>query len=283
MALILPLSLILCAAVFALSTPTQAQQSSQLGSELSAQLSGHIEHALVLPPVNPNIQVGRRFDERNLSPHDNADTKFWWHVPDWLSGSWHNIGRIHELSFVNLKTHESYETKGPRAISYAEHEVIGLQTDRLGEVWTCVPTPYVSKDRVGNILNVNMINLCEPLKTADDQVVLKLLATTLMVDSSTKEILAVTQREAIQTYKPVAPGKILILASNRFFDEFGQPEFSRDLLTHCRKQSEYVEQEYWTSPGTGLSVIDLRRSFADYLHENHLDKLIPDAKLAHHH
>jgi hypothetical protein len=260
--------------LFVAGQPAPAQLSST-----AAGLSGRIEHSLFLPPVNPNLKPGRHFDENSLKPITSADSKFWWHVPDWLVGTWRNIGTVHEVSFRNLQASEEYQAGTSHPIAYQELEVIGLQSDRNGGVWTCVPTPYMSKDRIGTTLNVNLIDYVEPMSVKDDEVVLRLVATTLMVDLQTERIISVTQRESMQTYRPVQGGKILILASQRFFDDNGQPKYSRELLTHCHRMGHFVERNYWTGPSTGMAMIDLYESFVHYLRENKMEDLVPERKI----
>jgi hypothetical protein len=245
--------------------------------EQNALLEGKIEHSLCLPPLNPELQPGRRYDERNMHPLKPALASNWWRVPPWLVGSWHNVGRVTQLSFSNLETKESYQTR-VTGINYPEHEVIGLQKDRQGDVWTCVPTPYLSRDHVGQTMNVNLIDLADAVETNDNEVLLRLRATTLVIDSPSQIIKAVSQRESLQTYRPVSHGKILVLASMRFYDANGQPKFARELLTHCRRAADFQELEFWTSPGTALSIIDLRESFDTFLKEQNLAHLLPERK-----
>lgn len=246
------------------------------------QLEGKIEHVQELAPVSPDLNVGDNFDEKKLRPAHPASAAMWWRVPAWLAGCWKNVGKVRQLSLTNLQTKETYATEGAMPIFYADQEVIGVQHDRSGDVWTTVPVPYLSRDRVGKHLNINRVDLVEPLQVADDQVVLRLLATTFMVDMWTNKIVSISQREAFQTYRPVQAGRVIVLASMKFFDEHGKSKFSRDLLTHCRREAAYRELQYWTGPGTGLAIIDLRKSFDDFLKDHHMENLIPDrAKLAH--
>lgn len=240
-------------------------------------LEGHIEHSQTLPPVEPEFEVGKKFDERKFRSHQQASSTLWWRVPDWLVGAWQNVGRTRQIKLTDLRTQQDYGGDSKPII----YEVIGLQKDRKGDVWTTVPTPYFTRDRIGRVMNVHRITLAEPLQNSKEQVMLRLIATTYSVDVHSNKILSVSQRESLQTYRPVENGKIIVLSSMKFYDEHGNPKYASDLLTHSRRQSGFSELQYWTAPGTGLSIIDLRKSFADYLHKENMDDLIPLRKFAH--
>lgn len=264
------------AACFQLCLPAWADAPKEDADD--EKLQGRVVHARRLAPLDPSIEVGKKYDESRLRAPSNAKATFWWRVPDWLVGAWHNSGRTRQLAFNNLETGESYQTNGSVAVNYSEHEIIGLRKDRRGDVWTCVPTPYLSRDYVGRTLNVNVIDSVEEVESSDDHVVLRLIATTIVVDLPDRTITAISQRESLQTYKPIANGKVLVLSSMRFFDAEGKPKYATELLTHCRRQSDFTEMHYWTSPGTGLAVIDLAKSFKDFLRQQRLEDLIPERK-----
>lgn len=238
------------------------------------QLEGKIEHSQTLPPVQPDFEVGKKFDERKFRSHHHASSTLWWRVPGWLVGSWQNVGRTHQIKVRDLHSNQTFGAD-TKAIYYPEQEVIGLQKDSNGDVWTTVPTPYFTRSRIGRVMNVHQVTMVEPVQSGKEQVVLRLIATTYSVDMGSNKILSISQRESLQTYRSVDSGKIIVLSSVKFYDDHGEPKYTSDLLTHSRRHAGFTELQYWTAPGTGLSIIDLRKSFVEYLHKEKLDYLIP--------
>lgn len=244
-------------------------------------LKGNIEHSQSLPAVEPDgLDVGKKFDERKFRSHHHAGSTLWWRVPDWLVGVWQNVGRTRQISLKNLQTEQDFGAEN-KPISYPDEEIIGFQKDRKGDVWTTVPTPYFTRTRIGHVKNLHRVMLVEALQTNKQQVVLRLVATTYSVDSHSDKILSISQRESLQTYRPVEDGKIIVLSSIKFFDDKGKAKYASNLLTHSRRHAGFTELQYWSGPGTGLSIIDLRKSFDEYLHQEKLDELIPIRKFAH--
>ena len=243
-------------------------------------LEGQIEHSQTLPPVEPDLDVGKKFDERKFRSNHHASRTLWWRVPDWLVGGWQNVGRTRQIKLRDLRTNQDF-AGDTKPIIYPNQEIIGLQKDRKGDIWTTVPTPYFTRDRMGRVMNIHRVTEVEALQSSKEQVLLRLVASTYSVDVHTNKILAIAQRESLQTYRPVDAGKIIVLSSMKFYDEHGNPKYASDLLTHSRRQNGFSELQYWTAPGTGLSIIDLRKSFEEYLHKEKLDDLIPLGKFAH--
>lgn len=238
-------------------------------------LEGRIEHSPSLPPVDKQWKTGAKFDAGKL-PVAGSESIIWWRVPSWLAGTWHNVGKVKRLSFKDLQNPESNQGFDSVEINYPDSEVIGYQTDRLGFAWTCVPAPYVGRSEQGDKVNVSIIHSAVPVELSDTQVVIKFLATTLTVGKGKGRILAVTQRESLQTYKQIETGKILVQASMQYYDENGTPRYESKVLSNSKLQEAYKETPYLPYPGNMPTLIDLRKSFDKFLRSRNLESLIPD-------
>ncbi len=256
--------LILCACLcFAL--PVQCQTL----------LEGKIEHSDSLPPVDPQWKTGATFDSARL-PVTGAASVLWWRVPEWLAGTWHNIGKIKRLSLKDIEHEEKSQGFNAIDIKYPDAEVIGYQRDKEGFVWTCVPAPYVGRTVQGDNINVSIIYSATPVDISDKQVVIRFLATTLTVDRTKGKIITVSQRESLQTYKQIENGHLLVQASMKFFDENGAARFESKVLSQSAKHDVYRETPYLPSPGDVPTLIDMRKSFDNFLRKQQLEQLIPE-------
>lgn len=263
-----------CPEAQAQSSPSAAGSSSLTGTVPVKILEGKIEHSGSLPPVDPKWKTGAQFDPRML-PAPGTESLSWWKVPEWLVGTWRTEGKIKRLS---LKDVESSKSQGFDAIdiNYPDIEVIGYQQDKEGSVWTCVPSPYVGRTVQTAHVNVSIIHHAKAMLVSESEVVIKFLATTFMVDRNTNRILSVTQRESLQTYKPIEKGKVLVQASMKFFDENGNARYESKVLSQVRKKGHFRETPYLPLPGSVPTLVDLRKSFDKYLHLQQLDHLIPE-------
>ena len=114
-----------------------------------------------------------------------------------------------------------------------------------------------------------------PVDLADNQVIIKFLATTITVEKRKGRIIALTQRESLQTYRPIENGKVLVQASMKLFDESGRATHESSVLTQSRQSEPYKETPYLPAPGNVPALIDMRKSFDNFLHARQLDSLIP--------
>lgn len=238
-------------------------------------LTGRIEHSASLPAVDPEWKVGKKFDPEKL-PLTGSQSAFWWRVPDWLAGTWRTYGKVKRLSFKDLEHTELAQGFDALDIKYPDSEVIGFQQDSYGSVWTCVPTPYVGRTEQGDKINISIIYSATPVDLADDQVVVKFLATTLSLDKAKGRIVSVTQRESLQTYRPIENGKVLVQASMKFFNEDGIARYESTVLSQSRQHEPFRESPYLPVSGEVPTLIDMRKSFDNFLHTRQMDALIPD-------
>lgn len=266
-----------------IATPTaclsEQEQESQQKKRLVIQ--GHIQQLDHLAPVTL-FRVGDKFDESNL-PKAAGAIGYWFKVPNWLAGTWHHLGRVQIVSMKNLSKNQEMQHKREKYVTYENDEVVGFQKDKQGNIWTCIPVPYVSRDTIKGIMNVNIIGAAEAVESADESVSIMLTAMTVSVNVSTKKIVSIAQRQSLQIYRPISSRTIEISTSAKFFDEVGSPIYSQELLAHNRRIHGYEELGYLpmgsvvsTVLPEGVSGIDLRRSFISFLTEHDLQNLIPD-------
>lgn len=237
-------------------------------------LEGKIEHSGSLPPVAPQWKPGTVFDPR-LLPATGTGSLTWWKVPEWLVGTWRTEGKVKRLS---LKDAEGSVQQGFGAvdINYPDLEIIGYQKDRTESVWTCVPVPYVGRTIQSNFVNLSIIHNVKAEIVSENEVVIRFLATTLMVDRNTNKIRSVTQRESLQTYRPIDRAKVLVQASMKFYDDNGYARYESNVLSQTKRKGGYRETPYLPVPGSQPTLIDLRASFDKFLKQNKMDDLIPD-------
>lgn len=255
---------------FALAVSTQFDRASAQNL-----LEGQVEHSVSLPAVSSKWKKGAKFDMRKL-PNTGSHAVVWWRVPDWLAGSWKNAGKVKRLSVKDVEKGEISRGFSAVDVNYPDTEVIGYQQDRDGSVWTCVPTPYVGRTEQTEQINVSIIHSVTPVAVSSKEVVIKFLATTLGVDKKTGKVIHVSQRESLQTYRPIEQGRVLVQASMKFFDEDGKATYESQVLSQCRLQETYKESPFVPAPGTEPTLIDMRKSFDHYLHLQQLDVLIPE-------
>ena len=259
-----------------LSCPAFADDESALLQEASAKMEGEakIEMPASLPPMNPKWKTGSKFDFRML-PSAGAESLTWWKVPDWLQGTWRTEGKVKRLHLTD-KHNQDKQGYGAVEIRYPDLEVIGYQQDREGYVWSCIPSPYVGRTVQNGCANLSIIHSAEPLVLADTEVVIKFIASTLIVDMATGKLVSVSQRESLQTYRPVEQGKVLVQADMKFFDESGQPRYESKVLSHARRKGQFRETPYLPVSGPVPTLIDLRGSFDNFLRTKHQEQLIPE-------
>ena len=207
------------------------------------------------------------------------------------------------MAASDLTTGTDLPNRRSKLVNYDKDEIIGFQKDKEGTVWTCVPVPYIARDSIDGIMNVNIISAAEAVESADDSVTLMLTAMTISVKSSTKKIASINQRQSLQTYKPVSSRTIEVSASQKFFDADGRPIHSQELVSRNRRSFRYHEIDYLpaaedsaptslestpsqalprlscvvcAASGSGRGFFDLRKSFVSYLIEHDMNYLIPD-------
>lgn len=242
-------------------------------SETDTVLSGKIEHSLKLPPVS-TWKKGSRFDASKL-PAPATESLIWWQVPNWLIGSWKNAGKLKRIHFKDLANPDSREGFDSFQVNYPDSEVIGYQSDSQGGIWTCVPAPYIGRTEQNGRVNISIIHAASPLDVSPKQVVIKFLATTIMVDKQSSKIISVSQRESLQTYRPISSGKVLVLASMQYYDENGSARFESKVLGQSRLEEPFRETPYLPLPAKSPTLLDLRMSFDKFLRSKQLEYLIP--------
>lgn len=238
------------------------------------ELEGKIELPATMPPMNPKWKTGSRFDFKML-PNAGSESLTWWKVPHWLQGTWRTEGKIKRLHLTDKKTSDK-QGYGDVEIRYPDLEVIGYQQDREGYVWTCVPSPYVGRSVQAGRANLSIVHSAVPVVLADNEVVIRFVASTLIVDMATGKLISVTQRESLQTYRPIETGKVLVQAEMKFYDENGLPRYESKVLSQARRKGHFHETPYLPISGPVPTLIDLRGSFDNFLRTKHWEQLIPE-------
>lgn len=236
-------------------------------------LEGKIEHAGSLPPVS-GFKAGAKFDASKL-PAPGEQSLIWWRVPHWLVGTWKNAGKIKRIAFKDLTNPEAKEEFNSVDVNYPDSEVIGYQKDRLGSIWTCVPLPYVGRSEQKRQLNISIVHSAHALEVSEKEVVIRFLATTLVVDKAKKRIVSVIQRESLQTYRPIDPGRVLVQASMQFYDAEGNARYETKVLGQTHLEESFHETPYLHVPAKQPTLIDLRMSFDKFLKDRNMDELRP--------
>ncbi|MBX9687800.1 MAG: hypothetical protein K2X27_13925 [Candidatus Obscuribacterales bacterium] len=238
-------------------------------------LEGKLEHSDSLPPVASDFKVGKKFNPAKL-PVTGSSSVIWWWVPNWLSGTWQNSGKIKRLSLKDLENGEPPQGFDSIDIKYPDAEIIGYQQDSKNAIWTCVLAPYVGRTEQGENQNISIVHSAEPVDLSEKQVVLRFVATTVIVSKARGRIVNVTQRESLQTYRPIENGRVLVQSSMKFFDSSGNAKYESKTLSQTSLMAKYHETPYLPVAAEVPTLIDLRASFDKFLKAKNLQSLLPE-------
>ena len=226
-------------------------------------LQGQVSHAERLPALGDNLQAGASFNPSAL-PRAKYDSS-WFKIPVWFAGTFQSSAST--IDFI--KDYATGQTSRPdKTIATNAQETHGIQPDAQGGIWHYYTKAGSSKSEQAGQTTFNNIDWYGPEYVSDDKVVMRILATSFIVDSHSGIIVDSFRREDLKTYEPVALGITKVTYTSKSFDSHGLP---RDLQDG---HSEYrLVQQF--QPCNNEGNLDYRQMFKDFLSTENMPELIP--------
>ena len=249
-----------------LQTPgTAAKHSSDNTTQIPKFiLKGQIDHSRRLPPLGEGLQAGANFNPGNV-PQAKYESN-WFKIPEWFAGTFES----HESTILMMHDYVSKRTTKPnKTVSSYGSELHGYQRDAKGDVWHFYVQSGNSKSTQANHQTFNAIDWYGPELIAEDKLVMRIVATSLVVDTSTGTIVDSYRREDIKTYRPTDMRALQVNFTSKSFDSHGQP---RDLQTGV--SIHRMAQPFRSIDRDGDK--DYRGMFRDFLSRHGMPNLIPD-------
>ncbi len=250
-------------------------------SKATKVLKGKVEHSQNLLPLDASLRAGAQFDMtklKALSPNN-----FWYRLPAWSTGTWHRetSTTIHVRKF---KSDASYSSAvlaryglGPKEkmddwetdthIARSD-ETWGFQKDRDGDIWEFGYNNYQTLTEGERTYTVSFVKDVEVIEVSDTKVVLKYIATRLLIGKYSRRIGIARQTESIQTYTAAGGNMRRVVASVKSFDEDGQPEAETKLLSLQLRTKAF-------QPWNVYEGRDMRALFTEYLVSHDMKDLVP--------
>lgn len=219
-------------------------------------LKAGIEHVERVAPVNPRLLPGQIFDERNLPPL--GTTTGWYRIPNWYAGNWHRETQVISGFFGLVKT----------ASKSSRNERRGYQRDALGGVWDYRDEPALDPVDLGSSIDLKFVQVREPIAITGKAVTIRYLATAVLVDKLTRQILRTCQEEDIHTWYPVSASSLRCDASQKFFDVSGLPLGNQRGYFYEQMIQPYAPVDYFNGK-------DLKADFKLYLQSHGMANRIP--------
>lgn len=228
----------------------------------AAPLQGRIEHTERMPSVPPGLQSGTHFDRPPVINSSNV----WVRVPSWLSGTW-AINEEHAVYKEDCRTGKVWVGSDPfvarSRFSY------GKQTDRLGQVWHYLGTPYSSTTQFADYTELHEVASKTVEELQPDQVAVKTQFTVVRISKTTHEVINTVQQESITVYTRRSDDELLLHGSTKVFDQFGTPVRIEDNEALVHRLSPF-------RPVNRDSGKNLHEMFREFLIANGLTNLIAD-------
>lgn len=243
------------------TSPQPSHQQINKGGNVI--LRGKIEHAQKLPPLKSGLQAGANFDPNSL-----GQAKFeskWLKIPQWFAGTF----AADRTTITLMQDYATGRKSTPnKTISSQASEHFGFQRDADGDVWHFYVESGSSKSTQQNHETFNTIDWYGPELITEDKLVMRILATSLIVDRMTGTIVDSYRREDIKTYQPMDLRSLKVTYTSKSFDSRGRP---RDLQEGYSIYRQVV-------PFTRINEAegnDYKSMFRDYLISNKLQHLVP--------
>lgn len=234
---------------------------SPTGSKLI--LKGQVEHAEKLPALSDSLQAGANYQPQSMPQAKFASS--WFKIPIWFAGTYESqestIDEIHDYATGRV-------SKPSKTVASVGRELHGFQKDRSGDIWHFYLKFGSSKSAQQAQITFNNIDWYGPEFVGNDKVIIRVLASSFVVDRRNGVIVDSFRREDIKSYEPAAQGLIKVSYSSKSFDSHGRP---RDLqighsIYHRIAPFQELDRE---------GDQDYRQLFKDFLLNEHLSELLP--------
>lgn len=201
----------------------QGSSASQKITGSGVYLRGRVEHADKLPPLGDNLQAGSHFDAASMPAAKYGSS--WFKIPAWFSGTFQAEQSV--IDFV--KDYATGRSVRPnKSVNSLAQEVHGFQKDAHGGIWHFYVKSGSSRSEQAGQMTINNIDWYGPDLVTNDRVVMRVQATSFIVDKRTGVIVDSFRREDIKTYSPGKNGELLVSYTSKSFDSHGQPRDLQD-------------------------------------------------------
>ncbi len=226
-------------------------------------LKGQVQHTDKLAPTNEELRPG--LDFRPSSLPSIRETSEWYRVPNWFAGTF----KIEES--VVVKSYEYISGKTTflnQKLNPSGQEARGYQRDARSDIWHLSTTSGTSRSEDAAHYLYNIVHWYGPEEIGEERVVMRILATTVVVGRKSGKIEGLFRREDIKTYVPLKPGIVSVSYTSKSFNPEGIP---LDLQTGFSVHKRIAEFQ----PVNQLGETDVAELFRQFLETNGLLQLVP--------
>lgn len=228
-------------------------------------LTGEIEHADVVPPIEGKLRPGDIFDRGNLPAKTGRGVNDWYRIPSWLAGRWHKEVQTDYYRFNYLTNDTDTSTRVHKASSDGTW---GTQKDNQGNIWQFDPAPYSDVVDAGDETVVQIVRLCEPIESTVDRFVKRSIDTQLRVDKATGKIKSVETGEQITVITPQSDVLIKRETSSKVFDHTGKPLLKGKSFAYENRLAPFTPQNFYRGQ-------DMRQLFQEFLKLSGITAFLP--------
>lgn len=227
-------------------------------------LQGRVQHADRLPALSDDMKAGA-----NYRPGTHAQSakyaSSWFKIPDWFAGTF----KSEQSTIDYVKDYASGKSSRPdKTVASSAVELHGFQADIHGDIWHYyVKSGSSSSEQEGQI-TYNNIDWYGPEFVSNKKVVMRILATSILVDKVRGTVVDSFRREDIKTYEPAANGAIKVSYTSKSFDSRGLPRDLQNGTSIYRRIATF-------RPIDKDENENYRLKFLDYLQSEKMEDLRP--------
>lgn len=231
----------------------------------AAPLQGGVEHSESLPPVDPSLQSGADFDDREFQ--NVVPNNLWVPIPSWFAGVWQTRS---ETQLETLDLVSGVKNTKPRSMTRADRWIFGMQMDNSGQIWHFINVPSSRKVVVADLIEYRQELSKEFLYSGEDKVISRYRFTAVQVDAASNKIKRVHQQESVMQFMPPYDDAMEVDSSLKGFNTSGRPQLQAHHITVFFRAQAFA-------PIGLYNGLDMRKSFRDYLISHKMaDRLPPD-------
>ncbi|MBX9685552.1 MAG: hypothetical protein K2X27_02550 [Candidatus Obscuribacterales bacterium] len=186
-------------------------------------LQGQVQHSDQLPALEDDLQAGASFNPQALQNAKYASS--WFKIPSWFAGTFEST----ESRIDFIKDYATGQVGRPRkVVSSLGRELHGFQKDQKGDIWHYYVQSGSSRSEQAGHITINNIDWYGPEYVSDSKVLMRIQATSLVVDKNSGIIVDSFRREDLKTYEPMGKGVIKVEYTSKSFDSRGRPRDLQD-------------------------------------------------------
>jgi len=243
--------------------PGQSAKPAQAPQPTKFMLKGQVEHSDRLPPTAEELRPGADF--RASSIPTVRETSEWYRIPAWFAGNFAVEQSVVSKSYTFLTGQTTFLNKRLKTQAEESH---GFQKDAHGDIWHLSTTSGTSSSQDQSRYIYNIVQWYGPEEINEGRVVMRILATTVVVNKQTRKVEDVIRREDIKSYVPLNPGTVSVSYTSKSFSPEGIPlDLQTGFSVHKRiAPFKAIDQ---------MGETDVRELFRQFLISNNLANLVP--------